>query len=515
MKKAQKVPVLGEEILEAKEMARVEGLAISEFGEEKGAEYMEQAGEGLTQKILSLLAELGRQDFRVVLLCGPGNNGGDAFVCGMKLHEKGVKVKAISLEPEKKASKLCLLYRKKFSELVGSVENSLGDLLLSEKTVVLDGLFGTGFKRELSDNYRALIQKVNDSEARVFSLDIPSGLSEESLLKKEKDLIIEAEKTFFLGLSKTVFFFRNALDYCGELEKVDFGLEEKYKDKAESSFDLLSKESFQRASFPKRQRTTHKHKQGQCSVWAGSEGMLGAGLLASKAAYRTGAGLVRLFLSSHNESVACALPELITEKFFFSKISEMLERINSSGACLIGPGIGLEAEKEVFFKDLCSKVKVPLVLDADALTFYSKESFPLPEGVIMTPHLGELQRLLDLKEKPEMTDSFVLSLQDYVEEKKVTLVVKGAPTFILSPGKKIQVYAGGDSGMATAGSGDVLAGILVSYLAQGLGPWEAACLGVFCHGESGSLMAKYLSSPSLMAGDLVEGIPFVNKSFGL
>lgn len=506
---------IGRPILTSQEMARIEQIAIQEKGQETARLYMETAGANIAQEIINYLAmhkRTAHKKLSVVLLCGKGNNGGDAYVAGQHLLNAKLKVTAFQTESVENLSTLCKENSQKFLQRGGEITTSLGKLNLKNCVLILDGLLGTGFKGQLERSYANYIMTINQSNKTIFSIDIPSGLSEEALLKeKDKAPIIKASKTLFLGLPKIQFFFYEALNFCGELNPIDFGLEPKYETMAKSEFLLIGQDKELKSLLPKIQRTTHKHKRGACFIWAGSQGMLGAALLASKSCYRSGCGLVTLLSEFTKSTNTQNVLELITNDLNIDLAlkdpSPIIKKINQNNSCLIGPGLGTHNKTQMLLELISPQIKQPLVLDADALNIFSKKEFKLPDSVVMTPHLGELTRLLDLKEKPTITEEFIKSLKTFVQEKKVTLVVKGAPTFIISPSEKITIYAGGDPGMATAGSGDVLAGVIVSLLAQGLSTYHAACLGVFLHGEAGSISAQKKSSYSLIASDIINSLP--------
>ena len=243
--------------------------------------------------------------------------------------------------------------------------------------------------------------------------------------------------------------------------------------------------------------------------------MMGAALMASKACYRSGCGLVTL-MHFEQQSLTGKIPELVLFPFKKEEASAQIDLLvstaNRNSACLIGPGLGQDKETKNILNKLMQQLESSTVLDADALNLFAQAPYPLPEKVIMTPHLGELGRLLNLAERPLVTEKLINAVKGFCKKKnKVVVIVKGAPTFIVSPNDETAVYVGGSKGMAKGGSGDVLAGIICSLLSQGLSCYEASCLGVYLHGEAGKLASQEKTDYALMPTDLIESLPEIFK----
>lgn len=236
--------------------------------------------------------------------------------------------------------------------------------------------------------------------------------------------------------------------------------------------------------------------------------MPGAAILSSTAALRAGAGMVRLFYPAGMESQLAACPyDLIHTPFQRGDIQGILTDLSRASAVFVGPGLGRTPETARLLRDLLPKIDKPCVIDADALNILSEEAIPLPKQTILTPHHGEMARLLKMKEKPVLDESFIRICKDYAAKMNVTLVLKGTPTLVLHAGFPITVNPTGDPGMATAGSGDVLTGLLAGLLAQGMPLQDAAALGVYLHGLAGEHAAEDLTSYGLCASDIIYRFP--------
>ncbi len=482
-------------VVKAHEMGRIEKMAYAEGALEE--QFMDQAGASVASGVQQFLARAHLHP-RILLLCGPGNNAGDAYVAGRILREGGFVVKAFALAPHDQCSTLCQKKSAAFSQAGGHIEwIKQGDKIRFENyEMILDGILGTGFHGELSPFLREVIEEANQSKLPIVSIDIPSGVDGNSGAMGE--VAIQAAETLFLGLPKSGCFLDNAWNHVGKFSVYGFGLEAKYIEEAEPDFILRD------PLLPQIVRNRHKYQAGYVLGLGGSKGMAGAPLLASFAALRAGAGIVRLFHPEGMEAELAAAPfEVISQPFNEASFFQEVER---ASAVFIGPGIG----KERRFVDLLARINKPCVIDADALNLLASHPTPFPEQTILTPHHGEMKRLLGI-EKGLSSRELLERTQVYAEEQNVTILLKGAPTFIVHPGEKPHLCARGDPGMATAGSGDVLTGIVVALLAQTKEPLWAANLAAHLHAVAGELAAEELSSYSLVASDIIESLPAAFK----
>ncbi|HSX04181.1 MAG TPA: NAD(P)H-hydrate dehydratase, partial [Rhabdochlamydiaceae bacterium] len=285
---------------------------------------------------------------------------------------------------------------------------------------------------------------------------------------------------------------------------IDFGLPESFVKQADAKYYLIDDHALPKA-FPPIKRTRHKYEAGYVIAVAGSPGMAGAALMACFAALRSGAGIVRLFYPSGMELSGAPL-ELLKEAWDLKHDQKILTESKRAKSFIIGPGVGRSNETKAAIERLLKEISLPCVMDADALYFLAENpKMHLPEKTILTPHKQEMQRLLG---DVELTHE---ACQHYVEKKKVTLVLKGAPTFLFHPKTKPLIIPHGDPGMATAGTGDVLTGIIGGFLAQGLDTHTAAALAVAVHGLAGEFIALRKGSQGMIATDLIKELPNVFK----
>ena len=493
-------------VVTPQQMSELESLAYKDGASE--SEFMEEAGSGIALLIQEYVEQYGI-DRTVVFLCGKGNNAGDAYVAGLHLLQLEYEVIAIQPTSISEGSRLCKQNHERFVHGGGRVLENLSEF--PPNGVIVDGIFGTGFHGTVSEPYSSLIKAANESGLPILAIDIPSGLDGETGIVKGEAIIAAA--TAFLGLPKQGFFLNDGWDYTGKLRYVDFGLEDKHVEKATSDIFMLS-EDYIEPLLPKIKRSRHKYQAGYAVGVAGSSLMPGAAILSSTACLRGGAGIIRLFYPEGMRQELSAGPyELIFNPFSLGDHKELLTQIARAAAVFVGPGLGLAEETRALLRQLLPLIEKPCVIDADALTILAEENIPLPPQTVLTPHHGEMMRLLHSTEKPpKISLDFLNRCRNYASEKKVTLVLKGAPTFVIQKDSPFYANPTGDPGMATAGSGDVLTGLIAALLAQGCSPLNAACLGVFLHGRAGEYAAEDMTSYCLSASDIIYRFPEAFKS---
>jgi hydroxyethylthiazole kinase-like uncharacterized protein yjeF len=480
--------IYGQKIVTSEEMQRLEKRAVA--AGHSAARFMDEAAKGIAAITKEFIEQLNLPK-KIILLTGKGNNGSDAYTAGALLCKKGFSVLAISAFPLKECSLLCRERYDYFIKSGGKVV-PLSNAALEGYGVILDGLVGTGFKGKASGPLAKAITWANQSDLPILALDIPSGLN--GTTGEVGSVAIEAVGTIFLGLPKIGFFLEKGWDHVGDLAGVDFGLPEKFIEEAKEEALLLDPASLH---LPPMRRSRNKYEAGYVLGIAGSPQMPGAAALASAGVLRSGAGIVRLF-SMPGTPTDPLLVEVIHEEYDLKKIQEESKR---AAAYFVGPGLGRTPAVEKLLKQLLTTLHLPTVIDADALYFLAKNpKAKLPKNSILTPHQGEMEKLL--KKKPSLK-----TCQAYVEKHKATLVLKGAPSIVFHPGKKPLVIAYGDPGMATAGSGDVLTGIIAGLLAQKMSPSEAAALGVYLHASAGEIAGLNLTSYCMIASDIMKYLP--------
>lgn len=469
-----------DKIVTATEMARLEKLAYARGCSEMA--FMEAAGMAVAKATEKYINEHGLPQ-TVTLLIGKGNNGGDAFVAGQCLLERGYRVVSRLLYALEECSPLSQVMAARFQEAGGKIAHDP-----SLEGVVLDGLVGTGFHGRAEGALAQIIEHANQSGLPVLSIDIPSGLNGNT--GEVATIAIKATQTLYLGLPKWGFFLEKGWDHVGKLVACDFGLPASIIDQAASEGELLSKEEI-RTLLPPIKRTRHKYDAGYVLTLGGK--MSGAAFLASYGALKAGAGIVRLFYPEKRSGEYIDAPwELIREPW---NKTTFLKETSRAKCLLLGSGWTEEDLLEQEWETLLHHTPLPCVIDGGALLLKT-----LPEYSVLTPHRGEMEKLL--QEKVTFP-----RCQHFADEKKLTLVLKGAPTVIFHPHTSPRIMPYGDPGMATAGSGDVLAGIIAGLIAQGLPPLEGATLGVYLHGTAGEIASTEKSPYCLIASDILTYLP--------
>lgn len=497
-------------VVTPKEMQRIEALAYAEGCSERS--FMQAAGEGIASCTHQAIQESFPDVKEIILLCGQGNNAGDAYVAGRYLLSRGYIVKAIQAKDINVCSPLCRENHNMFVEAGGEVVayDLKHPVVYPEKGIILDGIFGTGFYGLAREPYASLIRSANSSKLPIFAIDVPSGLDGET--GAAAGPVIVANATIALGLPKLGYFLAEGWNHVGTLWHVDFGLPEKFIEQAESAFWLPSSEQLS-SLLPPIVRDRHKYEAGVVVGLGGSPGMPGAAILAVKAAMHSGAGIVRLL---HPDGMAVELaalpPEIIRLPYNIQNVGGVVDAMNMATAVFLGPGMGRSPMAQVLLELVLPQLKVPCVVDADALYLLAQSDIHLPGRTILTPHRGEMSRLLQMDGRAPLTLSFLQQCQEYVEKHQVTLVLKGGPGFIFHPNLPTFINVHGDPGMATGGSGDVLTGLLTALLAQGLSPHAAALLGVFLHARAGEIAADSVTSYCLIASTLIQHFPAAFRS---
>lgn len=488
----------GVKIVTAHEMSRIEGEAFARG--ESAEKFMDQAGSAIANIVQNYIEEK-KLPKKVFLLAGKGNNAGDAYATGLVLLQKGFSVSALHLYSFEHCGPLCRAKAENFRSAGGAIRLVRQEETIDfpESGIILDGLVGTGFKDKPDEVMAMVITKANQSSLPIIAIDIPSGVSGNT--GEVATVAISAMMTTYLGLPKLGFFLRDGYNHIGELQKVDFGLKNSEIDQAKEE-GFLYDTSRWRQLLPKVLRNQHKYQRGYVLVWAGSSMMPGAAIFSCMGALRGGAGIVRLF---HDETKGpeCGFGpwEIIYEPLV--DLDQILEEAKRAGSLLLGPGLGRDSHDQHRGKKLIEKCCVPLVIDADGLLMLP-DLEKIPSGAILTPHRGEIRHLIgdcDTEEK------MLHAAQEYVEQTGSILLCKGAPTILFHRGKKPLFLSVGNPGMATAGSGDILSGIIASLRAQKLSAYDAAIVGVCLHGCAGDIAQEKIGTRSMIASDLLEALP--------
>ena len=426
---------------------------------------------------------------KVWVFAGPGNNGGDARIIAQLIQNKKYKV-----------------------ELFFDIHEDFSFPAIHPEDVVIDGLFGSGINRPVTGIFTSLIDFLNHSGAKIYSIDIPSGLFGENNTGNPPDTIIKAYKTFTFQFPKLSFFFAENNIYTGQWKVLDIGLHPEIIQITETPYSYLQTEDIRSLLF-ERNKFSHKGNFGHALIIAGSLGKMGAAVLVARACLRAGAGLLTAYVPNCGMPIIqTALPEAMAASgagFFF--IADLPD-LSSYQAIGVGPGIGKNPETLAVLYQLLKEKKIPLVLDADALNLISENEELkklIPPKSILTPHPKEFDRLAGTSGN---SYERLEKAMDLAAQLNVFIVLKGAYTAICTPDKRAFFNSTGNPGMATAGSGDVLTGIITGLLAQSYSSENAAKIGVFLHGMAGDLALENGSPESLIAGDIIDHL---GKAFQL
>lgn len=448
------------------------------------------------------------KQIRIVIFAGQGNNGADALAIARLLIDEGYRVETYLFNPTEHLSYDCELNKQRLLGMdkieFTEVKDDFVPPTLGDRDVVIDGLFGSGLNRPLSGGFPALVNYINQSGATVVAIDIPSGLFGEDNRNNESESIIQADLTLTFSFPKLAFFLPENEPYVGEWKVLDISLDPYIVENTPTSYSLVEEEDMA-AVFQPRSRFSHKGTFGHALLIAGSQGKMGAALLSARACLRSGAGLLTVHIPQRGEQIMqTAFPEAMLSFDPHPDYFTTVPDTSAYSAIGIGPGLGQHLESAVALERILQPTGKPVVLDADALNLIASNKDLLariPPHSILTPHPKEFDRIAG-----ESNNSYerLIKAQTFAIEHKLIVVLKGAYTAICTPLGNVYFNDSGNPGMATAGSGDVLTGIILGLLAQGMEPETAAVSGVFLHGTAGDLAAIYRSEESMVAGDIIE-----------
>ncbi len=448
---------------------------------------------------------------RYVVIVGMGNNGGDGLVVARLLHQHGIPVRVIRLvhRPEPSADHATNYQRLAATGVHATdITTEVDAIRIGDNEVVIDALFGTGLDRPLVGMVADAVQRINASSRPVIALDLPSGLFAEDNATNDPKHIIRATLTVTFEVPKLAFFFAENAPFVGHWEVVPIGLDPEFLRKPSVVHQLVEGEDAVALLRP-RPRFAHKGTFGHALVIAGGSGHHGAAVLATRAALRSGSGLVTAHVPG-----ACVpiIHTAASEAMCSADASDgsvtHLPALTGYSSIGIGPGIGVGTETSLVIKRVIQDTSAPLVIDADALNILAEnptwQAF-LPPDTILTPHPKEFDRLVGVTSRTgyERLDR----ARQFAAKNKCIVVLKGAWTAMCSPSGKVYFNPTGNPGMAKGGSGDVLTGLLTGLLAQGYSPLPAAILGVYLHGSSGDIAADTIGMDGMKAGDIIEALP--------
>lgn len=504
-------------ILSASQVKAVDDYNIKKRGIDS-LELMERASGCVAHEIAAMVSVTSK----IVVFAGPGNNGGDGLVVSRLLADKGYHVETYLFNTGNGLSSECESNRERLRNYEGVVFHEVISQFdipcLDEADVIVDALFGTGLCRPLAGGYEVLVEFINKSQNIVMSVDMPSGVLDVSdscknVSRNDGNIVaVKADYTFTFHCLKPSMLLDVYGDYFGKIKVLDIGLDDDCVNYEDMPFCLTDFRDVC-GMLRKRKPFSNKGTYGHGLLVSGMKGMAGAAVLSAKAALRSGLGKITVHTPEINRQIVqVSVPEAIVEVEEENCFTSRDLNTDKYDAVAVGPGLGVNAETLQALLALLKKKPARLVLDADALNLlsnYAEWGQLLPEGTIVTPHLKEWRRLAGVQNG----DSSLLVLaMDYAVKYGIYIVLKGHHTAVCTPRKKVFFNTTGNPGMATAGSGDVLTGVLLALLANGYEPEDCCRVGVWLHGKAGDMAADGYSEESLMASDIISNLGKAFKS---
>jgi ADP-dependent NAD(P)H-hydrate dehydratase / NAD(P)H-hydrate epimerase len=508
-------------VVTGREMKELDRKTIQEFGV-SGEVLMESAARGAFRYIMNQWPGIES----AAVFCGKGNNGGDGLVMARYLLNQGIELTVFLLARQKDLKGDAKLNLDRFLNQGGELAEIAAEQELEElfpatfKTdLIVDAIFGTGLDSEVKGLARKAIETINvvseDQLTPVLAVDIPSGVNADN--GQVMGAAVQADATVTFGLLKVGQMVYPGAECCGDLELIDIGIPSELTEPVKT-FAIDDELAF--AMLKPRDPDAHKGDNGHTLVLAGSQGKTGAAYMAGMSALRAGAGLVTLgapaslleiFEAKAVELMTEPLPDGPAKSFDQSSVKRARELMGGKDCVALGPGIGQAQGIDDFVREVLTAAEAPLVIDADGLNSLARQMQLLKKTrapIILTPHPGEMARLSGM-DAGELNWDRVAVARRFAQEWNVVLLLKGARTVVASPEGEVFINLSGNSGMASAGMGDVLTGIIAGLLSQGYEPLEAAALGAYLHGRAGDLALEDLGGIGIIASDLIDRIPAV------
>lgn len=500
------------------QMRDIEQAAIEEYGI-PGIVLMENAGVEVVKQIENLLGSLHNK--RISVFAGTGNNGGDGYVVARHLYNQGAKVKVFLIGSKASVVGDALTNLQIITymgidvlEVTNSHDWDKVKIAMTFTDCLVDALLGTGFAGQLRENMTQVVESINKMNKVTIAIDVPTGVDADT--GQIQSVAVKASHTITFALAKQGLLLYPAASYVGELCVADIGIPRLLLSDPQIQQNLITSNDA-RGIFSKRQPDVHKGSCGKVLVVAGSKGLTGAAALASDAAMRCGAGMVTLGIAeSLHEIMEIKLTEVMTSPLpevgdgFVGEdaFDEIVTLSLKNDVVAIGPGLGRQTETLDLVRQIVKNVEKPLVLDADALYALIDHTSILLEAKsmpVLTPHPGEMARLVGLTPEEVNQDRIFIARQAATEWGSI-VILKGARTVVAFPDGEVYINSSGNAGMATAGAGDVLTGVIAGLIGQGLSSHEAALAGVYLHGLAGDIVARG-GMIGMVASDLIKALP--------
>ena len=447
---------------------------------------------------------------KISVVGGLGDNGGDGLAIARMLHALGYEIQVYIIQHSTKKSDNFHINLERLNNLIEikSIHAKADIPDFQTDDLIIDAILGAGLSRPAEGLIKNVIEKINESQAEIVAVDIPTGLFADSP-NKENDVIINANNTISFEYPKLAFMLPQNATFVGDWKVVKIGLHKDFIDKIETNYIYTESKDAELLIKP-RKKFANKGNFGHALLMAGSYGMIGAAVLSSRACLHAGVGKVSIYAPRCGyEILQISVPEAMCIDNSSKKYLENIPPLQNYQAIGIGCGIGTHTKTVEMLKELLKNIQVPLIIDADALNIISankKLLNHLPQGTILTPHPKEFQKLVDRN----WTDDYekLTILKEFVLKYQVIVCLKGAHTAIALPDGTIHFNSTGNPGMAKAGTGDVLTGVILALLAQGYSPQQAAILGVYEHGLAGDKAASQRSMTAMIASDIIDNIRF-------
>jgi len=466
--------------------------------------------ERAARKLFSWITKHYGRKNRFNVIAGPGNNGGDGLALARMLSEAGYNTEVYYASFTDNVSADWEINRKRLEEIKSVAFHTITDPeqlpYFDREDIIIDAIFGSGLNRPVKSLPSDIIKKINLSTSVKISIDVPSGLFTEDNTDNDPDAIVKADHTLTFQFPKLSFMFADNYKYTGEWHVLDIGLHPVAIRNTQTPYHFT--EGYDIAGLlKKRHRFDHKGCFGHGLLIAGSGDKTGAAILAAKGSLRSGIGLITCHLPARRvNALISALPEAMVQCDANENIITAVDNFNDYTAAGVGPGIGTNTETASMLYNLLEKCTRPLVIDADAINIiagFREYKWRLPQNCILTPHPREFERIAG---KSVNGYQRLKKQIEFSEKHNCFVVLKGAYTSVSMPDGKVFFNSTGNPGMATAGSGDVLTGIILSLLAQGYQPADAAITGVYLHGLAGDIAAGKKGMEALLAGDIADNI---------
>lgn len=511
-------------VLTSRQMKDIDREAIEEIGL-IGPILMENAGFQIFQAMKDRFPEIQKE--KIVIVAGKGNNGGDGLVVARHLFNKGCVCEVLLLA-EKSELKGDAALNARIAEKTGVKIIEVTTLnqwkvhkkKIYQSTLIVDAIFGTGLRKPASGLHAVVIEDINRSRAFRIAVDIPSGLSSDTF--QIIGPCVRADLTVTLAAPKIAHIFPPSEECVGQLVVADIGIPPFLLDTKELNLELVEREMLL-PYFRRRAKDTHKGTYGHLFILSGSLGKTGAAVMAGKAALKMGAGLVTvgtpesclpIVARSMFELMTEPLPQTPEKTLSADALDRVLSLLEGKDALLVGPGISTHPSTSELVFSILPKIEVPMILDADVLTILAQKPGLLKSicaPAVLTPHPGEFARLLQISVKDVIRNKLELAPQ-FAQKFGVYLVLKGYRTLTATPEGTVHINPTGNPGMATAGSGDVLSGMIASMIIQEKNLHDAVLAAVYIHGLSGDIGARKLGERPLTAGNIITHLPSALKT---